>query len=39
MGFTREQIVDTFADIFERFDFDKREHELAGYRTTVSVMD
>ncbi|MCC6299488.1 MAG: sulfotransferase [Anaerolineales bacterium] len=32
MGFTREGIVETFADIFERFGFDKREHELAGVR-------
>ena len=25
MGFTREGIVNTYADIFERFGFDKRE--------------
>jgi hypothetical protein len=30
MGFTREQIVELYVDIFERFSFDKREHELAG---------
>jgi hypothetical protein len=30
MGFTREQIVEIYADIFERFGFDKREEELAG---------
>ena len=30
MGFTREQIVEIYADIFERFGFDKREDELAG---------
>jgi len=30
MGFTREQIVELYADIFERFGFDRREHELAG---------
>lgn len=27
MGFTREQIVALYADIFERFGFDKREYE------------
>jgi len=30
MGFTREQIVETYSDIFDRFGFDKREHELTG---------
>jgi hypothetical protein len=30
MGFTREQIVEIYADIFERFGFDKREDELSG---------
>ena len=30
MGFTREQIVEIYADIFERFGFDKREEDLAG---------
>jgi len=30
MGFTREQIVELYADIFERFGFDKREDELPG---------
>lgn len=39
MGFTREQIVELYADIFERFGFDKRENELAGFRTTVSAID
>ncbi|MEW6285369.1 MAG: sulfotransferase [Chloroflexota bacterium] len=29
MGFTRDQIVELYADIFERFGFDKREHEAA----------
>ena len=29
MGFTREQIVELYADIFERFGFDKREDESA----------
>ena len=39
MGFSREQIVEIYADIFERFDFDAREHELAGARTKVSAFD
>ena len=30
MGFTREQIIELYADIFERFGFDKREHESVG---------
>jgi hypothetical protein len=25
MGFTRQQIIDLYPDIFERFDFDKRD--------------
>jgi omega-hydroxy-beta-dihydromenaquinone-9 sulfotransferase len=29
MGFTREQIIGLYADIFERFGFDKREDEVA----------
>ena len=38
MGFTREQIVELYADIFERFSFDKRENELTGMPTrTVRV--
>ena len=37
MGFTREQIVELYADIFERFGFDKREHEFAGAPQTVRV--
>ncbi len=28
MGFTHEQIVEMYADIFERFGFDKRESEI-----------
>jgi hypothetical protein len=42
MGFTREQIVDLYADIFERFGFDKREDEFAGVSAktvTVSAID
>jgi hypothetical protein len=38
MGFTREQIVALYADIFERFGFDKREDEVAGVSAkTVKV--
>jgi hypothetical protein len=35
MGFTRQQIVEIYADIFERFGFDTREHELAGANAQV----
>lgn len=35
MGFSREQIVQIYADIFERFGFDKREAELPGVETQV----
>jgi hypothetical protein len=41
MGFTRQQIVELYADIFERFGFDRRE-ELAGVvaeTVTVSAID
>jgi len=34
MGFTREQIIELYADIFERFGFDKREDEAARIETT-----
>jgi hypothetical protein len=38
MGFTREQIVEIYSDIFERFGFDKREDELPGVdRNLVKV--
>ena len=30
MGFTREQIVELYSDIFERFGFDKRDDEVPG---------
>jgi hypothetical protein len=30
MGFRREQIIELYSDIFERFGFDKREPERAG---------
>ena len=39
MGFTRGQIVELFADIFERFGFDRRENETAGVRVRVSAME
>jgi len=40
MGFTREQIVEMYADIFERFSFDKREDEMARVNSTqISAMD
>ena len=37
MGFSREQIVRIYSDIFERFGFDRREHEFAGVPKTVPV--
>jgi len=38
MGFTRQQIIDLYLDIFERFSFDKREHEISGVSAkTVKV--
>ena len=30
MGFTRQQIIELYPDIFERFGFDKHEHQLSG---------
>jgi hypothetical protein len=42
MGFTRQQIVEIYADIFERFGFDRREEEDAGVAAqtvTVSAID
>lgn len=40
MGFTRQQIIDVYADIFERFNFDKREDELSNVRASqFSSMD
>lgn len=42
MGFTRRQIVEMYADIFERFGFDRRDHEDSEAETemvTVSIMD
>jgi hypothetical protein len=39
MGFTRDQIIELFADIFERFNFDRRENEMAGMRAKVSAIE
>jgi len=36
MGFTREQIIELYADIFERFGFDKREDELSSVEAKTS---
>ncbi|HKJ37874.1 MAG TPA: sulfotransferase, partial [Anaerolineales bacterium] len=36
MGFTREQIVELYGDIFERFGFDKREDEAANIKAKTS---
>jgi hypothetical protein len=36
MGFTREQIIELYADIFERFGFDKREDELSSVKTKAA---
>jgi hypothetical protein len=38
MGFTHKQILDTYADIFERFGFEKRESEIPDLQSqTVMV--
>ena len=38
MGFTREQIIEFYPEIFERFGFDKREDELSSVETkTVHI--
>jgi hypothetical protein len=42
MGFTRQQIVEIYADIFERFGFDRRDQEDSELETqtvTVSAVD
>ena len=39
MGFSREKIIELYADIFERFSFDKREHETASVRTRVAAIE
>ena len=35
MGFTREKIVELYADIFERFGFDTREDELSNAQSQI----
>jgi len=37
MGFTRQQIVEIYADIFERFGFDKRDDDVGVEKHTVVV--
>ena len=41
MGFTRAQIVEMYADIFDRFGFDRREHEAAGVekQTVIALLN
>jgi hypothetical protein len=36
MGFTRGQIIELYADIFERFGFDKREDEVSSVKAKTS---
>ncbi len=38
MGFTRQQIVETYADIFKRFGFDTRASETTGVETQTVVV-
>jgi hypothetical protein len=38
MGFTRQQIVEIYADIFERFGFNKREDEVTGVETQMVIV-
>jgi hypothetical protein len=37
MGFTREQIINIYADIFERFGFDKREEEQTSLKAARRI--
>jgi hypothetical protein len=37
MGFTRQQIIDLYADIFERFGFDKREPILSKAKQKAAM--
>ncbi len=39
MGFTRQQILDTFADIFERFEFDPRDPSVAAHARVESAFE
>ncbi|HLE91904.1 MAG TPA: sulfotransferase [Anaerolineales bacterium] len=36
MGFTRQQIIELYPEIFERFGFDKREHELSDRNAQIA---
>ena len=38
MGFTHRQILETYADIFERFGFDKRESEIPDLQSQTVVV-
>ena len=38
MGFTHRQILETYADIFERFGFDKRESEISDLQSQTVVV-
>ena len=38
MGFTRQQIVDLYREIFERFNFSTRDPELAGLEAPVEAL-
>ena len=38
MGFTHRQILEMYADIFERFGFDKREDEISGVGSQTVIV-
>jgi hypothetical protein len=38
MGFTHHQILEIYADVFERFGFDKREHEIPELQSQTVVV-
>jgi hypothetical protein len=38
MGFTHKQILETYADIFDRFGFDKRESEIPDLQSQTVVV-
>jgi len=38
MGFTRKQIIETYADIFERFGFDKREPTITQVKVNIEAV-
>jgi hypothetical protein len=39
MGFTRQQIIELYPEIFERFGFDKREHLLSGANVQTAYIN